>query len=41
MQVIELAQKCLDYYKANAKERERTARFIDRIGIEEFKKAVL
>lgn len=40
-QVIELAQKCFDYYTANAKPRERTARFIDRIGIEEFKKAVL
>ncbi len=40
-QVIELAQKCLDYYKANAKGKERTARFIERIGIDEFKKAVL
>jgi NAD(P)H-nitrite reductase large subunit len=40
-QVIELARKCLDYYKANARGRERTARFIERIGIEEFKKAVL
>ncbi len=40
-QVVELAQKCLDYYKANAKGKERTARFIERIGIEEFKKAVL
>lgn len=40
-QVVELAQKCFEYYKANAKPKERTARFIDRIGIEEFKKAVL
>lgn len=40
-QVIELARKCLDYYKANARARERTARFIERIGIEEFKRAVL
>lgn len=40
-QVVELAQKCIDYYKANAKGKERTARFIERIGIEEFKKAVL
>jgi len=40
-QVIELAQKCLDFYKVNAKGKERTARFVDRIGIEEFKKAVL
>ncbi|MCL6479220.1 MAG: hypothetical protein K6T65_12565 [Peptococcaceae bacterium] len=40
-QVVELAQKCFDYYKANAKPKERTARFMDRIGIDEFKKAVL
>jgi len=40
-QVVELAQKCFDYYTANAKPKERTARFINRIGIEEFKKAVL
>jgi NAD(P)H-nitrite reductase large subunit len=40
-QVVELAQKCFDYYGANAKKKERTARFIERIGIEEFKKAVL
>jgi NAD(P)H-nitrite reductase large subunit len=40
-QVIELAKKCFDYYGRNAKPKERTARFIDRIGIEEFKKNVL
>jgi NAD(P)H-nitrite reductase large subunit len=40
-QVVELARKCLDYYRAEARGRERTARFIERIGIEEFKKAVL
>ena len=40
-QVVELAQKCFDYYTANAKPKERTARFINRIGIEEFKKAVM
>lgn len=40
-QVVELAKKCFDYYTANARPKERTARFIDRIGIEEFKKAVL
>lgn len=40
-QVVELAQKCLDYYKANARGKERTARFIERVGIDEFKKAVL
>ncbi|TYO94717.1 NAD(P)/FAD-dependent oxidoreductase [Desulfallas thermosapovorans] len=40
-EAIALAKKCFDYYTANAKKRERTARFIERIGIEEFKKAVL
>ena len=40
-EVIALAKKCFDYYRSNAKPRERTARFIERIGIEEFKKAVL
>lgn len=40
-EVINLAKKCLDYYKANANPKERTARFIERTGIEEFKKAVL
>ncbi|GBF32895.1 sulfite reductase [Desulfocucumis palustris] len=40
-QVVELAKKCFDYYGANAKTKERTARFIDRIGVEEFKKIVL
>ncbi|MFZ5651939.1 MAG: NAD(P)/FAD-dependent oxidoreductase [Bacillota bacterium] len=40
-QVVELARKCFDYYIANARPKERTARFIDRIGIEEFKKAIL
>ena len=40
-EVIELAGKCLAYYKSNASGKERTARFIERIGIDEFKKAVL
>ncbi len=40
-QACELAQKCLEYYKNNAKPRERISRFIDRIGIEDFKKAML
>ncbi len=40
-QVIELARKCFDYYARNAKPKERTHRFIERIGIEEFKKNVL
>jgi len=39
--VIELFSKCLDFYGRNANSRERIPRFIERIGIEEFKKAVL
>lgn len=39
--VIALFSRCLDYYAKNAKSRERMPRFIDRVGIEEFKKAVL
>ncbi|ODA39028.1 NAD(P)/FAD-dependent oxidoreductase [Desulfosporosinus sp. BG] len=40
-QVVELTNKCVEYYRANAKPNERTARFVQRIGIEEIKKAVL
>jgi NAD(P)H-nitrite reductase large subunit len=40
-QVLELMKRGLDYYAKNAKPRERMPRFIERIGIEEFKKAVL
>lgn len=40
-EVIDLAKKCFDYYGSNANPKERAARFIERIGIEEFKKAVL
>lgn len=39
-QAVELAKKCLEVYMANAKPRERTARFMARFGMEEFKKAV-
>jgi len=38
---LDLIKKCLDYYSKNAKPRERIPRFIQRIGIKEFKKAVL
>jgi NAD(P)H-nitrite reductase large subunit len=37
-EVTELMKKCLDYYKNNAKKKERTARFIERTGIEKMKK---
>jgi len=38
---LDLIKKCLDFYSKNAKPRERLPRFIQRISIEEFKKAVL
>lgn len=40
-EVIDLTKRCLEYYAANGKKKERTARFIERIGIDEFKKVVL
>ncbi len=40
-EVVELAKKCFDYYRSNANQKERTARFIERIGIDEFKAAIL
>jgi NAD(P)H-nitrite reductase large subunit len=39
-QVLALFGRCIDYYSKNAKPRERMPRFIERIGIEEFRKAV-
>jgi NAD(P)H-nitrite reductase large subunit len=38
---INLTKRCLEYYAANGKKKERTARFIERTGIEALKKAVL
>ena len=35
-----LAKRCLEYYGVHGKKKERTARFIERIGIDAFKKAV-
>lgn len=40
-EVLDLAQRCVDYYRANAGAKKRTARMIEKIGIEEFKKAVI
>jgi len=40
-EVIELAKRCLEYYAAHGTRKERTARFIERIGIEKFKQDVL
>lgn len=39
-QVVEFAKKCLEYYQANGKKRERTARFVERVGIDSVKKAL-
>lgn len=39
-EAIRLAKRCLEYYAAHGKKNERTARFIERIGIDEFKKTV-
>lgn len=36
-----LARKCIEHYVANAKPKERTGPFMERVGIDEFKKAVL
>lgn len=40
-ETIELMKRILDYYARNARQRERLPRFIERVGAEEFKKAVL
>ncbi|MDH3330141.1 MAG: NAD(P)/FAD-dependent oxidoreductase [Desulfobulbaceae bacterium] len=40
-EVIELAKRCLEYYAAHGTKKERTARFIERTGIEKFKQDVL
>ncbi|WP_028579956.1 nitrite/sulfite reductase domain-containing protein [Desulfogranum japonicum] len=40
-ETIALARKCIEYYAANAKKKERTGAFVERIGIDELKKAVL
>lgn len=40
-EVVALIDRCLNFYCQHAKKRERTARFIERIGIEAFKEAVL
>jgi NAD(P)H-nitrite reductase large subunit len=40
-EVIDLTKRTLEYYREKAKKRERMARFIDRIGIENVKEAIL
>jgi NAD(P)H-nitrite reductase large subunit len=38
---LEMIDKIVAYYKTNAKPKERMGRFIDRIGLDEFKSAIL
>jgi NAD(P)H-nitrite reductase large subunit len=40
-ETLELLKRILDFYAKNANQRERLPRFIERIGVDEFKKAVL
>jgi len=40
-EVIDLAKRFLEYYIEKAKKRERTARFVDRLGFENMKEAIL
>jgi NAD(P)H-nitrite reductase large subunit len=40
-QALVLIKECIDYYAKNSKPRERVPRFVERIGIEAFKKGVL
>lgn len=39
--VVALTKKTLEYYRDKAKKRERMARFVDRVGIENMKEAIL
>lgn len=39
-QVIDLAKKCLAYYQKEARPKERTARFMERTTLQDFKEAV-
>ena len=39
--VIDLTRRTLEYYRDKSKKKQRMARFIDRIGIENFKDAIL
>jgi NAD(P)H-nitrite reductase large subunit len=40
-EIITLTKRILEYYGDKGKKRERMARFVDRIGIENVKEAVL
>lgn len=38
---VALVRRCVDYYRENGKKKERAARFVERVGIEAVKAAVL
>jgi NAD(P)H-nitrite reductase large subunit len=40
-EVVDLTKTTLEYYRSKAKKRERMARFVDRIGIENMQEAIL
>lgn len=40
-EAIQLINKCVEFYETHARKKERASRFMDRIGLEEFKKNVL
>jgi NAD(P)H-nitrite reductase large subunit len=40
-EVIDLTRRTLEYYRDKSKKKQRMARFIDRVGIENFKDAIL
>ena len=40
-EVIDLTRRTLEYYRDKSKKKQRMARFVDRIGIENFKEAIL
>ena len=40
-EVIDLTKRFLEYYREKAKKRERTARFVDRMGFENLQEAIL
>lgn len=37
---IDLVKKCLEYYKENGKKKERTGKFMERVGVDAMKQAV-
>jgi NAD(P)H-nitrite reductase large subunit len=40
-EVIDLVRRLLEYYRGHAKPKERTARFMDRVGMETLKTDLL